>query len=91
MVLITVITLIENHYDDAPKEGDFQDIPIHSNDNQDPKRVLDPTMKTSDKQLSETVAELMHKGEKALRQSGGLCWQRSSTSSLETCQEDMFR
>ena len=34
-VLIIVTTLIGNHDNNIPKEGDLQDAPLHSNDNQD--------------------------------------------------------
>ena len=58
MVIPALTTLIGNRDNDVPKEGDLQDVPLHSSDNQDPRRVFDPTPKG--KQLPATVAELMH-------------------------------
>ena len=68
MVITALTTLIGNRDNDVPKEGDLQDVPLHSSDNQDPQRVFDPTPKG--KQLPAIVAELMYEGEWVLPENG---------------------
>lgn len=66
IVLTTVTTPIGHQDEDVPKEGD---LPLHSNDNQEPPRVFDPTTK----QLSANIVLLMHKGGKVVPQGEGIC------------------
>ena len=54
--------------EDLTKEGDLQNVPLHSNNNAEPSQVF----KSTPKQLSATVALLMHEGEKVVPQNGGI-------------------
>ena len=68
IALTTIISHIGHQDEGVPKEGDLQNVPLHSNDDAGPLQVF----KSTPKQLLATVASLMHKEEKVVHQSGGV-------------------